>query len=559
MASGARGGLEALAALAREVGAAPLADEALALAARLHEGRFFVACVGQFKRGKSTLLNALVGRPVLPVGVVPVTSAITVLRHGPQPRGRATFADGRQQEVALERVAELVAEAENPGNAKGVAAVELFLDTDLLATGMCLVDTPGIGSVFEGNTAVTRAFVPHVDAALVVLGADPPISGDELALVEDVGARTGELVLVLNKADRVTAAEMAEARRFVLELFARRLGRAAVATFEVSATEALAGGATRDWTGLQRHLRGLAEGQGAHLVEAAGARGLARLGAQLQADIAAQLDALARPLAESEQRLAELERVIADADRAVGALAPLFGAEAQRLASAFEAQRRAFLDRAGPEARQALRDALAQEPSDRPRPAAYELAQRVARAELERFRAEFQPGAEAGYRQVTARFVDLANDFLRRARLSEARLDALPPELDPEAGFRAPSHFFFTELLTLTAVRPHQWLADRARSPAQRGRAALAAADPYLRRLLDTNSARVVNDALERVRESGRALEAELRRTLERLVERSRRAIALAKREVAQGESAIQAKTTALRSARQRLVEDRLE
>jgi len=51
----------------------------------------------------------------------------------------------------------------------------------------CLVDTPGIGSVFAGNTATTRSFVPHIDAALVVLGADPPLSGDELALVDELG------------------------------------------------------------------------------------------------------------------------------------------------------------------------------------------------------------------------------------------------------------------------------------------------------------------------------------------------------------------------------------
>jgi ribosome biogenesis GTPase A len=62
-----------LAELAQEPGAEPVVEEARELAARIAEGRFYVACVGQFKRGKSTLLNALVGHEVVPTGYVPVT------------------------------------------------------------------------------------------------------------------------------------------------------------------------------------------------------------------------------------------------------------------------------------------------------------------------------------------------------------------------------------------------------------------------------------------------------------------------------------------------------
>jgi hypothetical protein len=51
---------------------------------------------------------------------------------------------------------------------------------------MCLVDTPGLGSVFAGNTAATQAFVPHIDAAIIVIGTDPPLSGEELELVKTV-------------------------------------------------------------------------------------------------------------------------------------------------------------------------------------------------------------------------------------------------------------------------------------------------------------------------------------------------------------------------------------
>ena len=77
-----------LANLAQELGAEPVAEEARELATRVSEGRFYVACIGQFKRGKSTLLNALVGHEVVPTGFVPVTAVPTVIRFGDQPHAR---------------------------------------------------------------------------------------------------------------------------------------------------------------------------------------------------------------------------------------------------------------------------------------------------------------------------------------------------------------------------------------------------------------------------------------------------------------------------------------
>ncbi len=74
--------LDRMATMAEQLGEGSLSAEVRQLVARIKEGRFFVACVGQFKRGKSTLLDAFVGEPILPTGVVPVTTVPTVLRYG---------------------------------------------------------------------------------------------------------------------------------------------------------------------------------------------------------------------------------------------------------------------------------------------------------------------------------------------------------------------------------------------------------------------------------------------------------------------------------------------
>src|SRR5436309_2772238 len=114
-----------LAAIARDAELPLLADEAASLAERLSAGRFFVACVGQFKRGKSTVLNALDGDPVLPTGVTPVTSVVTILRYGAERRGTVFYTAGPNEEIPVEDVPLYVTGEHNHENVKGVAVVEV--------------------------------------------------------------------------------------------------------------------------------------------------------------------------------------------------------------------------------------------------------------------------------------------------------------------------------------------------------------------------------------------------------------------------------------------------
>ena len=128
----AGGTLGALAALAREAGSPWIAAETERLTERLGEGRFYVVCVGQFKRGKSTLLNALVSASVLPTGVVPVTAAVTVIRWGPRLAARVRFRDRDWEDCDPASLATYVSEDHNPGNEKDVTGVEVFVPSPLL-------------------------------------------------------------------------------------------------------------------------------------------------------------------------------------------------------------------------------------------------------------------------------------------------------------------------------------------------------------------------------------------------------------------------------------------
>ena len=90
------------------------------LSEKLTHEQFNLVVMGQFKRGKSTFINALLGAPIVPTSIVPLTSVVTILRYGQQRRAVVNFLDDRRQEVPLEDIAQFVTEKQNPENKLGV-------------------------------------------------------------------------------------------------------------------------------------------------------------------------------------------------------------------------------------------------------------------------------------------------------------------------------------------------------------------------------------------------------------------------------------------------------
>jgi hypothetical protein len=508
--------------VASELDSQRVEREARALAERVADKRFFVACLGQFKRGKSSLLNALIGTSVLPTGVVPVTAIVTILRYGPILHAEVHFENGSRQQISVQSISDYVSEERNPENSRGVAAVEVFVPAALLASGMCLVDTPGIGSVFAGNTAVTRAFVPHIDAALIVLGADPPISGEELILLEELASQVQEIVFVLSKADRLTASECSEAIEFARRTLAQKIKREVGRVFQVSAAEWLnAAGPSRDGPALLAELERLARESGPALVEAAENRGIQRLTGNLLREIDNLREALLAPAEESQRIASRLREVIADAERSLGDLSHLFKAEQERVSRRCTERRDSFLARTIPAARQEFHEAIAQATEGRGSPLydrATEIAQSISRRLLNQWLEEERPAAEAMYRESAHRFVQLANDFLKRVTESgDSRLSDLPSAVSEESGFRVKGKLYFGEHFGF----PRQTVAERIIGIFRTRRSQLEIVEKkvarYLVTLLSLNSTRILNDFDAIVRESGRRLEAEIRGMLNEL------------------------------------------
>ena len=205
--------------------------------ARLAQARFNLVVLGEFKRGKSTLINALLGRDVLPTGVVPLTSAVTIMRHGPRERLIVRYRDGREAEHSISELARFATEHGNPHNRLDVDVTIVELPADLLAGGLQLIDTPGIGSLHEHNTAVAWEFLPHVDAAVCVLTADQPFAQSEREFFLAVAARVPRLLVAVNKIDHLQRGERQVAIDFIEQAAAQLLAASELELFAVSARD----------------------------------------------------------------------------------------------------------------------------------------------------------------------------------------------------------------------------------------------------------------------------------------------------------------------------------
>lgn len=548
--------LNRLAELATEFGAEHIASTARSIAERISEGRFYVACIGQFKRGKSTLLNALIGHSVLPTAVVPVTAVPTIVRYGDHLSARVRLQNAEWTDVPLSHVEEYVSEEKNPENAKGVAGVEIFVPSPLLETGMCLVDTPGLGSVFAGNTAATQAFIPHIDAAIVVIGTDPPLSADELQLVETVAQEVHDLVFVLNKADRASADERSAALDFARRVLESRLKRAVPAIFEVSALDQLEQrGPERDWGKLLHAFEDLVQHSGRSLVRKATERGIRRAANQLLAVIKEEREALERPLAESEQRIATLRKTLAESEVRMWNLGVLLTAEQQRLSGIFGQRRDVFLKLAQVKAHAELAHRLSSAAHRHNGPAyrrtLNHLAQEFARAQLIPWLESEAEFAGEEFRKTAQRFVELANDFLHRlGETGVPGLEELPEDLVSDQGLTVRSQFHFHVIERVAApASPLLFIADLVLGAVGLRGMIVRDAQEFLDQLFEVNSSRVQSDVDERVRESRKKLEAEIKDVLREASATADRALARARAAQSAGASGVQAALARLDSA----------
>ncbi len=177
-----------------------LVTELEALFAKHREERFYVAVLGMFKRGKSTIINALLNQRILPSAVIPVTSIITLIEHSDLTSAKINFSNGAVESKDISMVEEFIAEEKNPGNEKKIDFVKIFHSASILKY-ISIVDTPGMGSVLPHNSQTIRSIIPKIDTAPYVLSADMPITQTDIDFIKDFKQDVLKILFVLNKVD----------------------------------------------------------------------------------------------------------------------------------------------------------------------------------------------------------------------------------------------------------------------------------------------------------------------------------------------------------------------
>ncbi|MGH9105262.1 MAG: dynamin family protein [Acidimicrobiales bacterium] len=403
-----------------------MSERAGRLAERLARRRFNVSVLGEFKRGKSTLINALLGRDLMPTGVLPLTAVATEVAYGPE-GATVVHTDGSTEEIGLADLADYVTEAANPANERQVARVEARAPVELLRPGVVLVDTPGIGSVFRHDEVAARAFL-EADGAILVLSADAPLSEEERKLLSALSERQAPTFFVLNRVDHLSPAERAEVSRFVTDTVAAELGHAE-RLWAVSARAALAGrssGAAPEESGaagFSLFLQAFTRFVEADLVQArlGTARAeLARLAHEIDDSLAIEAATSRLDAASLAQRVEKLRAAAAGQRQAFEDERALLQRDVAALASGIERALAGFAAEEPPKCDRRLVELSRATPVSKLEDALREAVETSVRESFEGFRQAEAGRAEESWRTLAERFRDRTQERVNAVRAAAA-------------------------------------------------------------------------------------------------------------------------------------------
>lgn len=162
---------------------------------------FEVAIVGEFKRGKSTLINALLGQEVLPADVLPATATLNRVTYSEEPYVMVEYKDGEEEKVDINRLADYVTKLsyESEKKAETVKQATVYYDTAFCKNNVDIIDTPGLNDD-EQMTNVTLSILPEIDAAVFVISANSPFSQFEKEFLEKkmLTSDMGRIIFAVN-------------------------------------------------------------------------------------------------------------------------------------------------------------------------------------------------------------------------------------------------------------------------------------------------------------------------------------------------------------------------
>ncbi|UZQ82346.1 dynamin family protein [Thermoanaerobacter sp. RKWS2] len=207
---------------------------------------FYLVILGQFKRGKSTFTNYMLGADILPTGVVPLTSVITKIQYSTDIWAKVLYDDGRSENIDIKELDLYCTEKNNPKNIKGVKEIHIGYPFEFISNDVVIIDTPGIGSVYKHNTDVAYSYINKADAVIFLLSVDPPISELEKEFLSKISENVNKIFFVLNKIDYVNEMELKEIINFNENIVREITKNNNISIYPISAKLALEGKISKD-------------------------------------------------------------------------------------------------------------------------------------------------------------------------------------------------------------------------------------------------------------------------------------------------------------------------
>ena len=201
---------------------------------KLSNSNMTISVIGQFKRGKSTLSNCILGKNYMPVGIVPITSAVTKVVYGRQ-SAEVCFENGEIRSVEIDELSAYISEQENAQNKLGVKEVVIHSESDFLKNGITYVDTPGVGSFHKNNTEVAYDYMKESDAVIFLLSVDSPINQIEIDFLQSTKEYAGKFYFAVNKIDTVSTGDLEAYTRYCAGLLSEIMETSAIKLMPVSA------------------------------------------------------------------------------------------------------------------------------------------------------------------------------------------------------------------------------------------------------------------------------------------------------------------------------------
>lgn len=458
----------------------PIPGRLADLRARLAQQRLQLAVLGQFKRGKSSFVNALLGAPLLPFAVVPLTAIPTFIAWGADPMVRISFGAGREPlEKNSPEPRELrdflfgfVAEDANPSNHLNVVKTELFYPSPILAGGTVLIDTPGIGSTHKHNTEAALRVMPECDAGLFVVSTDPPLTEIELEYLEQLRSKVSRLFIVLNKIDTVPAEE-----REVLVNFLRKVlhGRSLPvdddAIFKVSARDGLAAKLAKNPAAVERSgiatieerlLGFLAAEKLQSLEQAIGTKTVGVL-EQAADEVDLRLQGLKMPLAQLEAKTAAFESVLRGIEEQRRITADLLAGDKRRLVASLEDRIEALRDKTRTALRSVIDASLTGTDPSRWETAAREKVAATIESSFEAARAELAQTCAVDANAVLARFQSRIDELIAAVRRNAAEIfeTAFREDIDRDSYGLGEDPYWVTQDIAASLIPDPSRLIDR--------------------------------------------------------------------------------------------------